>query len=120
MRVLGVIQARMGSTRLAGKVLQPLAGRSVLGWVVQAARESAELDGLVVATTLEPDDDRVVTECERLGVAWHRGSVEDVLSRFIGAMDALGQADAVMRFSADNPLYDPEVIAMAVRVFRGT
>ncbi|MEV4411160.1 glycosyltransferase family protein [Catellatospora sp. NPDC049609] len=117
MRMLGVIQARMGSTRLPGKVLRPLAGNTVLGRVVRAARESGAVDELVVATTIEDADDAVVAECARLGVDWHRGPVDDVLSRFLGALDA-HPADAVMRFTADCPLLDPEIVALGGRVFR--
>lgn len=107
----------MGSSRLPGKVLKELAGRSVLDWVVRAVRESEALDDLVVATTMESIDDGVVEECERLGVAWHRGPVDDVLTRFVGALrDHPG--DAVMRFTADCPLLDPAVIREAALVYR--
>ena len=116
-RIVGIIQARMGSTRLPGKVLLPLAGRSVLGWVTRAVRLSDALDDVLVATTWLREDDAVVAECERLGVAWHRGPVDDVLTRFTGALyDHPG--DAVMRFTADCPLLDPELIATAATVFR--
>lgn len=107
----------MGSTRLPGKVLRELGGRSVLGWVVRAAREAAVLDDLVVATTTEAADDAVVAECRRLGVAWHRGPVDDVLTRFVRAL-AGRQGEAVMRFTADCPLLDPAVIREAALVFR--
>src|SRR5690606_5190889 len=122
MRVVGIIQARMGSQRLPGKVLRPLRGRSVLGWVVRAAQESRGLDELAVATTDRPEDDAVVAECARLGVRCFRGDRGDVLSRFITALDAIdadtGPFDAVMRFTADCPLLDPALIATALRVFR--
>ncbi|MFI6476622.1 cytidylyltransferase domain-containing protein [Nonomuraea sp. NPDC050663] len=117
MRTVGIVQARMGSSRLAGKVLKPLAGRSVLGWVIRAARESEALDEIVVATTTESIDDAVVEECERLGVAWHRGPVDDVLTRFVGALRE-HPADAVMRFTADCPLLDPAVIREAALIYR--
>src|SRR5262245_57949948 len=97
-RTLGIVQARMGSSRLPGKVLLRLAGRSVLGRVVRAAMASEAVDDLVVATTTEADDDEVVAECERLGVAWHRGEAEDVLSRFLGVLKRW-PADAVIRFT---------------------
>lgn len=107
----------MGSTRLPGKVLLPLAGRSVLGWVVRAARESGVLDDLVVATTNEAIDDEVVAECGRLGVEVFRGSTDDVLSRFLGAIS--GQdVGAVVRLIADCPLMDPAVIDAAVSTWR--
>ncbi|SEG99604.1 spore coat polysaccharide biosynthesis protein SpsF [Nonomuraea solani] len=112
-----MIQARMGSSRLPGKVLRELGGRSVLGWVVRAAREAGALDDLVVATTTEAADDAVVAECRRLGVAWHRGPVDDVLTRFVQALSGR-RWDAVMRFTADCPLLDPAVIREAALVFR--
>lgn len=115
--IVGVVQARMGSSRLPGKVLRPLAGRSVLGRVVRAARESEKLSGLVVATSTEPDDDAVADECARLDVACHRGPVDDVLSRFIGALDA-HPGDAVARFTADCPLLDPEIIRLVADVYQ--
>lgn len=119
-RTIGVIQARMGSGRLPGKVLMPLGGRSVLGWVVRAARRSGALDDLIVATSELPENDEIAAEAGRLGVACHRGPEDDVLARFLGALDELGAipADAVMRFTADCPLLDPAVIAQAVATFR--
>ncbi|MFG2002630.1 cytidylyltransferase domain-containing protein [Spirillospora sp. NPDC048911] len=112
-----MIQARMGSSRLPGKVLRPLAGRSVLGWVVRAALESGVLDDLVVATTTLAEDDAITAECRRLRVACHRGPVDDVLSRFMGALET-HPADAVMRFTADCPLLDPAVARTAAAAFR--
>jgi len=116
MSTLGIVQARMGSTRLPGKVLRQLAGRTVLERVVRAARDSEVLDELVVATTDESTDDAVVAECERIGVPVHRGPVDDVLTRFLGVLDA-HDSDTVLRFTADCPLLDPELIALAAKVF---
>lgn len=107
----------MGSTRLPGKVLRPLAGRSVLGRVVRAAQDSAKLSDLVVATSTEPGDDAVADECSKLDVACHRGPVDDVLDRFVGALDA-HPADAVARFTADCPLLDSEIIRLVVDVYQ--
>jgi spore coat polysaccharide biosynthesis protein SpsF len=117
MRILGVVQARMSSHRLPGKVLLRLDGTSVLGRVVQAVRASGAVEDLVVATSLDVTDDAVAGECRRLDVACHRGSLTDVLDRFVGALDA-HPADAVMRFTADCPLLDPAIIALVARVFR--
>lgn len=117
MRVIGVVQARMGSTRLPGKVLLPLGCHSALSWTLRAAAESRVLDDLVVATTTDRADDAIVHECDRLEVACHRGPVEDVLARFMGALSA-HPADAVMRFTADCPLLDPAVIRTVARVLR--
>lgn len=117
MRVVGIVQARMNSQRLPGKVLRRLSGRSVLGRVVRAAQESGVLADLVVATSTDPGDDAVEAECAHLGVACHRGSLDDVLTRFLGALDA-HPGDAVMRFTADCPMLDPELVAMVARVFQ--
>ncbi|MER7272367.1 NTP transferase domain-containing protein [Micromonospora carbonacea] len=116
-RIVGIVQARMGSSRLPGKVLRPLAGRSVLGRVVRAAADGGVLADLVVATSTEAADDAVAAECARLGVACHRGPVDDVLDRFVGALDA-HPGDAVMRFTADCPLLDPEIVRLVADVYR--
>lgn len=117
MRVIGIVQARMGSTRLPGKVLRELSGRTVLARVARAVATSGVVDEILVATTTDPVDDAVVEECDRIGVAWHRGPVDDVLSRFVAAVRR-HPADAVARFTADCPLLDPELVRLGVSVFR--
>jgi spore coat polysaccharide biosynthesis protein SpsF len=85
--------------------------------VIRAAQASGALDDLVVATTWLGEDNAVAAECARLGVACHRGPVEDVLTRFTGALyDHPGEA--IMRFTADCPLLDPELIRTAAGVWR--
>jgi spore coat polysaccharide biosynthesis protein SpsF len=96
--------------------LRQLAGRTVLERVVRAARDSNVLDELVVATTEEPVDDAIVAECAAIGVPVHRGPVDDVLTRFLGVLDS-HDSDTVLRFTADCPLLDPELIALAAKVF---
>jgi spore coat polysaccharide biosynthesis protein SpsF len=121
MRTLGIVQARMGSSRLPGKVLRRLGGRTVLDRVVRAVRASGAVDDLVVATTVELADDAVADECAATGVPCHRGPVDDVLTRFLGVVDQLGgRADAVLRFTADCPLLDPEIVALAANIFAAT
>ena len=116
MTSLGIIQARMDSSRLPRKVLLKLGGRSVLERVVRAAQASGVLDELVVATTTEAADDAIVAECAAIGVACHRGPVDDVLARFLGVLDQ-HESDIMLRFTADNPLIDPAIISRAHRVF---
>jgi spore coat polysaccharide biosynthesis protein SpsF len=116
MTSLGIIQARMDSSRLPGKVLRRLGGRTVLERVVRAAQQSGVLDELVVATTEEPADDAVVAECAAIGVPCVRGSVDDVLARFLMVIDKY-PSDIVLRFTADSPLLDPALVARAHRVF---
>ncbi len=117
LRVNAVIQARLGSTRLPGKVLADLGGLTVLEWVVRACRSAAQIDGVVVATTTEPADDEIVALCQRLGVDVVRGSESDVLSRFIAAVDAF-PCDGLVRVTADCPLLDPEVLDAVVAAWR--
>ncbi|MFY0543162.1 cytidylyltransferase domain-containing protein [Brevibacillus sp. H7] len=114
MRNVVIIQARMGSTRLPGKVMRMLAGKTVLEHVVQRASAIPGIDEVVVATTVQPDDDVIVEESRRLQVPFHRGSEADVLSRYYkAAMQA--RADVIMRITSDCPLLDPEVSGMVLQ-----
>ena len=109
MRINAVIQARTGSTRLPGKVLEDLGGRPVLEWVVRAAQAANQIDTVIVATSTQAGDDSVAALAGSLGVPVVRGSEDDVLSRFVAALDA-HPADAVVRLTADCPLLDPTLI----------
>ena len=113
MRTVAIIQARMGSTRLPGKVLAELGGATMLAQVVRRVREAARVTDVVVATTTATDDDAVVREAERLGACVHRGPEADVLARFVGAARAVS-ADAIVRLTADCPLLDAGVIDQVV------
>ncbi|MFE6614903.1 cytidylyltransferase domain-containing protein [Amycolatopsis sp. NPDC057786] len=115
--VNAVIQARASSTRLPGKVLRPLAGRSVLGWVIRAAAASPGIDDVVVATSTEADDDEVAEEAARHGALVARGPLDDVLARFAVAVESY-PADAVVRLTADCPLLDPGLIGQLVAQWR--
>ena len=118
-RLIAVIQARTGSTRLPRKVLRDLGGRPVLAWVVAAAQQSNVCDEVVVATTTDPDDDAVATLATELGATVVRGPEDDVLTRFLLAADTVGAApsDAIVRLTADCPLLDPGLIAQCAGVF---
>lgn len=109
MRVVAIIQARMGSTRLPGKVMKDLCGDTVLARVVHRTRRARRLDEVVIATTTKPADDVIVRECERLGVACFRGDEADVLDRYYQCALEYN-ADAVVRVTSDCPLIDPELI----------
>jgi spore coat polysaccharide biosynthesis protein SpsF len=114
-RTVGVIQARMGSTRLPGKVMLDLGGGSVLARVIERVRQ-AELDAVVVATTRLPADDVIVEEAQRCGAQVYRGSEDDVLDRYWRAAGGAG-AQAVVRVTSDCPLLDPALLAQMVRAF---
>ena len=109
MRINAVIQARTGSTRLPAKVMADLGGRTVLEWVIRAARAARQIDKVIVATTTTPEDDAVAELAEALGAPVVRGSEDDVLARFVDALDA-HPADAIVRLTADCPLLDPALI----------
>jgi spore coat polysaccharide biosynthesis protein SpsF len=113
MRTIAILQARMGSTRLPGKVLAELGGATMLAQVVRRVRDAARITEAVIATSTEPEDDAVVAEAGRLGAGVYRGSASDVLSRFAGAARAF-RADAIVRLTADCPLLDPGVIDRVV------
>lgn len=118
-RVNAVIQARLGSSRLPGKVLRTLGDRPVLDWVVAAALRADGIDEVVVATSTSESDDAVADRAASLGAQVIRGSEADVLSRFTAAID-LYPCDAVVRLTADCPLLDPELIALVVSTMRST
>jgi spore coat polysaccharide biosynthesis protein SpsF (cytidylyltransferase family) len=119
MRTIAVIQARMGSTRLPGKILEPIEGRPLLAWTIAAVRAVPEVDDIVLATSDRPEDDAVVEAMRDLDVRVHRGSVHDVLRRVADAVRAL-EPDVVLRQTGDNPFVDPEVMsAQLVRLDEG-
>ena len=116
LKVTAVIQARMGSTRLPGKVLMDLGGQSVLSRVVQRLRCAKLLQQTVVATTVAQGDDAIAAECVRLRVPCFRGSEDDVLDRYYRTVRPW-PSDAVVRITADCPLIDPEVVDQTIQVF---
>lgn len=115
--VNAVIQARSSSTRLPGKVLRPLGGRSVLGWVVRAAAAAPGVGQVVVATSSDASDDAVAEEARRCGAEVVRGPLDDVLARFALALRE-HPADAVIRLTADCPLLDPSLIGQLATLWR--
>ena len=116
MKIVAIIQARMGSTRLPGKVLRQIGSGSMLAQVVERSRRAPALSEVVVATTVRREDDRIVEECARLCAPVTRGSELDVLDRYREAARAR-QAEAVVRITADCPLIDAEVIGRVVDAF---
>jgi spore coat polysaccharide biosynthesis protein SpsF len=117
MRVVAIIQARMGSTRLPGKILQPLAGKPVLQRVIERVRASRVFDEVVVATTVRDIDDPAAEAAADFAATVVRGDENDVLSRYGLAAEA-SAADAIMRITADCPLIDPDVLGAMVGRFR--
>ncbi len=116
MKIVAIVQARMGSSRLPGKALLDIHGRTMLARVVRRAGRSALIDELVVATTEEKADDAIVSECDSLGISSFRGSEDDVLDRYYQAAMAFS-ADYIVRITSDCPLIDPEIIDRVVQAF---
>jgi len=108
LRRVAIAQARMGSTRLPGKVMQRIAGQTVIEHVMRRARAIPGLAEVCLATSDRAADDAVAAEGARLGVPVFRGSVDDVLGRYAGAA-RLTKADIVLRITCDCPLLDPAV-----------
>ena len=117
MRVAVIIQARMGSTRLPGKVLLDLGGRTVLARVIERALAIPGADVVVCAVPEGAEDDPVAREAERAGAVVTRGARDDVLDRYWRAALAV-QADAVMRVTSDCPLIDPQVCGDLIALFQ--
>ncbi len=115
-RTVAIIQARMSSTRLPGKVLHEIAGRSMIEWVVTRVLRAGQLDEVVVATSRDAGDDVLAEHCAHLGAPCFRGSLEDVLDRYYEAAQAY-RADIVVRVTADCPFVDPRVIDEIVAAF---
>lgn len=107
-RTVAIIQARMASERLPGKVLLDIAGQTMLERVIRRVRGARRVDEIVVATSVNPLDDAVVAACTAFDATVFRGSEDDVLDRFHSAARAFG-ARVCVRVSADSPFVDPEV-----------
>jgi spore coat polysaccharide biosynthesis protein SpsF len=116
MRVVAIVQARMSSTRLPGKVLLDIGGETMLARVVRRVQRAISVQQTIVAATQGVADEPIVQECERLGVEMYRGAEEDVLDRFYQAACAY-EASTVLRITSDCPLIDPGVIDQVVRAF---
>ena len=117
MRIVCIIQARMSSTRLPGKVLLPLAGREVLAHVLERLAVCETIDDFVVATSDQPSDDVLAQWCDRRGVQVFRGSLDDVLDRYYQCA-LQSRADAVVRITADCPALDPTIVDEVVHGFK--
>ena len=106
----------MGSSRFPGKTLAPLYGRPMLERMIERLRRADRVDQIVVATTVDPDDDAIEELCRSLNVGCFRGSIDDVLSRVLRAAIAF-DAELIVEMCGDCPLADPAVIDDAVNTF---
>lgn len=116
MKTLAIVQARMTSTRLPGKVLLPILGKPMLILQLERMRRAKALDDMVIATTVNAADDPIAHLADQEGVACFRGSEQDVLSRYAGAAQAFG-GETIVRITSDCPLMEPDLIDQAVGAF---
>ncbi len=111
-----IVQARMGSTRLPGKTMMPLWGKPVLKHVIDRLKKCVTIDEIVIATTINKEDDIIAENAVRWGVQVFRGSQSDVLSRYYFSANKAA-LDVVVRVTSDCPLIDPGVADRAVNIF---
>lgn len=116
MNVMIIVQARMTSTRLPGKVLKKVLGKPLLEYQIERLKRVENASGIVIATTTNHTDDPVVELCQRLQIPFWRGPEEDVLARYYEAANAFG-ADVVVRVTADCPVIDPAIVGDAIAYY---
>src|SRR5512141_2099228 len=117
-KIAAIIQARMASSRLPGKVLLDIAGQPMLARVQARTLRASTVEEVLVATTADPSDDPVARYCEAHGIGYTRGSEFDVLDRYYQAARQL-RAGIVVRITADCPVIDPQLIDEAVSTLLG-
>jgi spore coat polysaccharide biosynthesis protein SpsF len=114
MRVVAIVQARMSSTRLPGKVLLDLIGQPMLHHVVERLRQASTINDIVIATSDRDHDTPIADFCSERKIACFRGELDDVLDRYYRAAKA-NQAELIVRITSDCPLIDPEVVDRVVK-----
>jgi len=116
-KVIGVITARMASTRLPGKVLQKMAGKSAFAHHVERMKNVNGLDGVFLATSVDPKNKELIEEAERFDCGWYAGAEQDIVDRHIKLCER-ECADAVIRVTCDSPIFDIESTARSVEEFK--
>jgi len=116
-KVIGVITARMASTRLPGKVLRKMAGKSIFEHHVERMKKVRVLDGVFLATSKDPLNKELIEEAERLGCGWYAGSEQDIVDRHIKLCER-ENADAVIRVTCDSPIFDIDSASRFIGEFR--
>ena len=109
MKIAAIIQARMGSTRLSGKIMKDIKGRTVLSHVIERVNQSNIIDEIIIATTVEERDKVIENEAIKCGAKVYRGSEEDVLSRYYEAAKE-NSIDIIVRITSDCPVIDANII----------
>lgn len=117
--VYAFVQARMGSTRLPGKVLKEICGKPLLELELERIQESSKIDKIIVTTTINKEDDSIIGFCEKKNIDHYRGSESDVLDRYYQTSKYYGvnKNDIIVRLTGDCPLIDPNVIDEVIELF---
>lgn len=116
MKIVAIVQARMGSTRLPGKVLKEVGNKPLLLYQLERIKRSKLIDQIIVATTNKKEDDLIELFCKDNGYSVYRGSELDVLNRYVAAAKYF-EADTIVRLTADCPFIDPAVIDLVIQRF---
>lgn len=116
MNKVAIIQARMSSSRLPGKVLREVDGKPLIEYQIQRVKKAMLIDQIVIATSLSKTDDEIANFCDKVRLECFRGSENDVLDRYYQCAIQYG-ADVVIRLCADNPLVDPHTIDRIIQFF---
>lgn len=117
MKVVAIVQARMGSTRLPNKVMRSIVGLPMIELLLKRLSKAKEVDQIVVATSIDPRNEPLVERVKQLGYACEQGSEKDVLSRYLQAAEA-HHADVIVRITGDCPLVDPELVDTVISAFK--
>ena len=119
MKVVAIVQARMGSKRFPNKVMMPICGVPMIELLLCRLEKSKEVDQIVIATSIDEHNISLVTHVRNLGYACEQGSEDDVLDRYIHTARA-HQADVIVRITGDCPLVDPGLVDQVIRAFKVT
>jgi spore coat polysaccharide biosynthesis protein SpsF len=115
-KIVATIEARMTSSRLPEKVLLPVMGKPMLWYLVNRLRQVPSLDDIVLATTINQEDNALIDFAEQHQLSYYRGSEEDVMQRVIGAAEAY-QADVIVEITGDCPIIDPYIVEQCAQMF---
>ncbi len=117
MQTLCIVQARMGSTRLPGKILMEVDDKSILEYEIERLRQSKLIDKIVIATTTNAEDDKTEAFCNKVNIDCFRGSENDVLERYARCAEKYPEFNSILRITGDCPLIDPHVIDELILFF---
>lgn len=117
MKVVALVQARMGSSRLPNKVMKPINGQPLIEILLARLSKSKSIHEIVLATSVNAENLVLIDRVKSLGFSYYQGSEDDVMGRFVGAADAF-RADVIVRITADCPLVDPELVDHCVDQFK--